>query len=336
MEGAADAPICSICQDSLLVREHLPDGGGTVSITACNHYFHTTCLRVWFARNPTHTCPYCRTAGGDIYEADVAVRQEHAEQSVYASASASHGPLYAHLDDSAADGADKASSAVVIVADADEPAGSAAEPSQPEPHPLIAADMSMDELRAQGYSDAEVASMGICFRDAVRLGLRKEHFASGWLALERASVLFSGATWPALCAEIGYVLADALPPGATAARTGAPAAPLSDATQLGEGGLSARALGRLGETAASLRARGELTREMLLTLPYLLREWIDELRLTRDDLDALALRPADYVALSLCGRGWTSRILMAELGFERRTLIEYRVVRDYSTIDLKI
>lgn len=323
-DGGGDAPACSICQETLLVREHLPAGGGTVSITECGHYFHTACLRAWYARNPARACPDCRFEDGAVFEAGDGAAAPPAALPHLARLVGHTAPLYAAADSA------KAAGAVVVAGDdgalygAEPQAAGGGDPS-PAVHPLIAADMSMDELCEQRYTDPEVATMEIGWRDAVRLGLRKDHFESGWLALARATVLFRDASWDALRRDLGYTLADAVPPDAAGAAAAS------------ERGLSAHALGRLGATAASLRASGELTRELVLALPFSLSEWVDELRLTRADLDALGVRAVDYVALArTAGRGWTSKLMMSELHFERRTLIDYKVVRDYSHIELKI
>merc|ERR1712187_951740 len=60
--------VCSICCNTLGVVE--PAGENTTEValpcseTGCLSYFHETCIRLWFERNPT--CPLCRTRFDDL------------------------------------------------------------------------------------------------------------------------------------------------------------------------------------------------------------------------------------------------------------------------------
>ena len=49
---AAPTPDCVFCQDALLSEP--------MSVTACGHVFHTSCLNEWFERAPRRECPLCK------------------------------------------------------------------------------------------------------------------------------------------------------------------------------------------------------------------------------------------------------------------------------------
>jgi len=48
----SDEEMCAICQD------HLTAGTEALSLTACDHRFHSGCIRTWFTGNVV--CPVCR------------------------------------------------------------------------------------------------------------------------------------------------------------------------------------------------------------------------------------------------------------------------------------
>ena len=48
----SDEEMCPICQD------HLPAGTQALSLIACDHRFHSECIRTWFTTNVV--CPVCR------------------------------------------------------------------------------------------------------------------------------------------------------------------------------------------------------------------------------------------------------------------------------------
>jgi hypothetical protein len=48
----SDEEICAVCQDSLTA------GTQALNLVACDHRFHSECIRTWFARNVV--CPVCR------------------------------------------------------------------------------------------------------------------------------------------------------------------------------------------------------------------------------------------------------------------------------------
>ena len=48
----SDQDMCAICQD------HMPAGTEALNLNACDHRFHSGCIRTWFASNVV--CPVCR------------------------------------------------------------------------------------------------------------------------------------------------------------------------------------------------------------------------------------------------------------------------------------
>jgi hypothetical protein len=345
----SDALLCLICQESMLERPAEPDRGGTVTRACANgHLFHTHCIDHWRARNgPATTCPKCR--GALIYTPAPAPDPAPAPAPRFANlermmaaangsdwANGANGSDWANGANGAngADGAvessgtnlalyaaawdvEKRDAAVKAPAQTHAPlASSGASVGAPGArHVLLEDDVSMDELRARACSDADLAAYALTWRDALALGLRRDHFTSGWLALARVPVLFRDARWEDLRA-LGVSLDDAMGAGAQ---------------------LTAHTLGRLGASAASLRRAGELTRERFVALPFTLDEWSAELRLERADLVALTLRRADYVALFAASRrDWSARRMRDELGFSDAELSSASVVPSYEDIELDL
>lgn len=352
-EDATDPPTeCVICFETMLARPHLPDDGGTVSVTACGHYFHTACLDALRVRTPAAECPLCRgaivapapsaaaptptptptptpiaSAFDNIARAIAAASSAPSAARADADASAGASSVYPRAGADADADAGKASRAVVdrpqyahlaqIAAAHATSAGPpmrvvAAAPPPPQQHPYIEQDVCMDDLCERAYSDAELALARLAWADACRIGLRRDHFDT-WLAPERAPVLFAGASWAGM-RELGFTLGDAV-----------------------AGRLSAHALGRLGATAATLRASGELTHDVFLALPFSVSDWVRELRLTRADLVALEMRAADYQRLDADpAREWTSTLMARELHFSRAELVALRLIPNYDHVTLVV
>jgi ribosomal protein L13E len=173
-------------------------------------------------------------------------------------------------------------------------------PMPDEEHPLEREDMSMDELARSGRTLDDIRALNLTWKQALRLGLRREHFHEGWLGSTPASSaasLFGGVTWDALKRAFKLTVEELL------------------------SNESAAALKTLGITARQLIASGELDRRLFLETPFTLRDWVDHGALTKRDLTALALTRADYDSLMRSRKQrWVVFIMEKELGFSRDEL----------------
>lgn len=251
--------------------------GASVWTTPCAHSFHVECLASWLEKRAA--CPLCDAPVGRLWTEPAASRP----------------------------GPDTKGAAIAI-----EPAPS--DRTAAAEHPLIAQDTSLDKLRARGHSHADIERHALSWSDALRLGLRRDHFDSQWLSPALLASL-RGATWPSVRTELNYELADALT----------------------EPRLTASVLGALGESAASLRASRELTHDLFCALPFTLDAWLRALVLTRADLDALLLTQQEYAYFFAHAElGWSAERLQRYAGFSRAELRALGLVRCYEGVVIKL
>ena len=283
--GAANGDECSVCLHALR--------GASVWTTPCAHSFHVACLAAWLETRPS--CPLCTAPVERLLVA---------------------GPVPAPPRRAAFDAA-KSGAPIAVEPVATGPgtdAGTGTGTGTGTEHPLLAQDMSLDKLRTRGHSLADVERHALSWQDALRLGLRRDHFDTRWLSPSLLASL-RGATWACVRTELGYELADALT----------------------EPALTARVLGALGESAASLRASRELTHDLFCALPFTLDAWLRALALTRADLDALLLTQQEYAYFFAHPElGWSAERLQKYLGFSRDELRALGLVRCYEGVVIKL
>ena len=275
---------CAVCLHALR--------GASVWTTPCAHSFHVACLAAWL--DTRAACPLCEAP---VERLGAATTGRAKGGGGTASVGAKGAPIAVEPAVGAASSGRASTDDAGIDAD----------------HPLLAQDVSLDQLRARGHSLADIERHALSWRDALRLGLRREHFDSRWLSPSLLASL-RGATWPRVRAELGYELADALT----------------------EPALTAHVLAALGESVASLRASRELTHDLFCALPFTLDAW-RALALTRADLDALLLTQSEYAYFFAHPElGWSAERMQRYVGFSRDELRALGLVRSYEGIVIKL